>query len=91
LRLGEEGALRQGQRRLRPGRGNRPAAQGEFKHGQHLAFDPAKAPPPGNLYVSLLRRPGVAADKFGSGTGTRTGIDLAPWEWAAPRSSVRGK
>jgi hypothetical protein len=53
-------------------------AGGGFKHGQHLAFDPAKAPPLGNLYVSLLQRLGVEADRFGSGTGTLTGLDAAP-------------
>jgi hypothetical protein len=30
-------------------------AGGGFRHGQHLAFDPAKPPPLCNLYVSMLR------------------------------------
>jgi Protein of unknown function (DUF1552) len=50
-------------------------AGGGFKHGQHLAFDAAKAPPLSNLYVSMLQRMGIEADKFGSSTGTLTGFD----------------
>jgi hypothetical protein len=51
-------------------------AGGGFKHGGHLAFDPAKPPPLSNLYVTMLQRLGVAADKFGSGSGTLTGLDV---------------
>ena len=52
-------------------------AGGGFKHGQHLAFD-AKSPPPlCNLYVSLLQRLGIEADRFGSSTGTLTGLERA--------------
>ena len=51
-------------------------AGGGFKHGAHLAFDPAAPPPLSNLYVSLLQRLGVEVDKFGSGTGTLTGLEL---------------
>ncbi len=50
-------------------------AGGGFKHGQHLAFDPAKPPPLSNLYVSMLQRTGIEADKFGSSTGTLTGLE----------------
>jgi hypothetical protein len=50
-------------------------AGGGFRHGRHLAFDPAKPPPLSNLYVSLLRRLGVEADGFGSSTGTLTGLE----------------
>lgn len=46
-----------------------------FKHGQHLAFDPKSPPPLCNLYVSMLQRLGVEKDKFGSSTGTLTGLE----------------
>jgi hypothetical protein len=49
-------------------------AGGGFKHGQHLAFDPAKGPPLSNLYVTMLQRLGIEADKFASSTGTLTGL-----------------
>jgi hypothetical protein len=52
-------------------------AGGGFKHGQHLAFDPAKPPPLCNLYVSMLQRLGIEADRFGSSTGTLTGLEMA--------------
>ena len=50
------------------------AAGGRFKHGQHLAFDPEKAPPLCNLFVSYLQHLGIEADRFSSGTGTLSGI-----------------
>jgi hypothetical protein len=50
-------------------------AGGGFKHGRHLAFDAAKPPPLCNLYVSMLQRLGIEADKFGSGTGTLAGLE----------------
>jgi len=50
-------------------------AGGGFRHGQYLAFDPAKPPPLSNLYLSLLQRLGIEADKFGSSTGTLTGLE----------------
>jgi hypothetical protein len=50
-------------------------AGGGFKHGQHLAFD--KNPPPlCNMFVSILQRMGIEADKFASGTGTLTGLEM---------------
>jgi hypothetical protein len=52
-------------------------AGGGFKHGQHLAFDAAKPPPLSNLYVSMLQRMGIETDKFGSSTGTLTGLEKA--------------
>jgi hypothetical protein len=52
-------------------------AGGGFKHGQHLAFDPGNPPPLCNLYVTLLQRLGVEADRFGSSTGTLTGLETA--------------
>jgi hypothetical protein len=50
-------------------------AGGGFRHGRHLAFDPAKPPPLCNLYVTMLQRLGIKADRFGSSTGTLTGLD----------------
>jgi BMFP domain-containing protein YqiC len=52
-------------------------AGGGFKHGQHLAFDPKSNPPLCNLYVSMLQRLGIEADKFGSSTGTLTGLEAS--------------
>jgi Protein of unknown function (DUF1552) len=49
-------------------------AGGGFQHGQHLAFDENNHPPLCNLFVSMLQRMGIAVDKFGSGTGTLTGL-----------------
>ncbi|MBL8796104.1 MAG: DUF1552 domain-containing protein [Planctomycetia bacterium] len=50
-------------------------AGGGFKHGQHLAFNPNNPPPLSNLYVSMLQRLGIETDKFGSSTGTLTGLE----------------
>jgi hypothetical protein len=50
-------------------------AGGGFRHGQHLAFDPKDPPPLSNLYVSFLQRMGIEVDKFGSSTGTLTGLE----------------
>jgi hypothetical protein len=52
-------------------------AGGGFKHGRHLAFDPKANPPLCNLYVSMLQRLGLEVDKFGSSTGTLTGLEEA--------------
>ena len=49
-------------------------AGGGFKHGQHLAFKRDNNLPLSNLFVSLLQRLGVDSDKFGSSTGTVTGL-----------------
>ncbi|MBT4865808.1 MAG: DUF1552 domain-containing protein [Planctomycetaceae bacterium] len=49
-------------------------AGGGFKHGQHLAFDENNHPPLCNLFVSMLQRMGIEADKFGSSTGTLPGL-----------------
>ncbi len=49
-------------------------AGGGFKHGQHLAFKRDNNLPLSNLFVSLLQRLGVESDKFGSSTGTVTGL-----------------
>src|SRR5204863_2884312 len=45
-------------------------AGGGFRHGQHLSFSGAGAPPLSNLYVSMLQRLGVPTDRFGSSTST---------------------
>ena len=52
-------------------------AGGGFKHGQHLAFDTARNYPLPNLFVTMLQRMGVEADKFASSTGTFKGLDFA--------------
>jgi len=52
-------------------------AGGGFKHGQHLAFDPAKSPPLCNLFLSMLHRMGIETQEFGSSTGTLTGLEKA--------------
>jgi Protein of unknown function (DUF1552) len=51
-------------------------AGGGFKHGQHLAFDENNHPPLCNLFVSMLQRMGIEADKFGSSAGTLTGLEM---------------
>ena len=51
-------------------------AGGGFRHAGHLAFDTKKNYPLPNLYVSMLQRLGVEADKFASSTGTMRGLDL---------------
>ncbi|HTU17479.1 MAG TPA: DUF1552 domain-containing protein [Gemmataceae bacterium] len=51
-------------------------AGGGFRHGQHLAFDPGNPPPLCNLYTSMLQRLGIETEKFGSSTGTLTGLEL---------------
>ena len=50
---------------------------GGFKHGQHLAFDRRRNHPLGNLYVSMLQRMGIEADRFASGTSTLRGLEMA--------------
>jgi hypothetical protein len=52
-------------------------AGGGFKHGQYLAFDPKNNSPLCNLYVTMLQRLGIEADKFGSSTGTLMGLETA--------------
>src|SRR5262245_3591434 len=51
-------------------------AGGGFQHGQHLAFDPQNSPPLCNLYVSMLQRLRIEADKFSSSRGTLTGLEV---------------
>ena len=52
-------------------------AGGGFQHGQHLAFDTGHNYPLPNLFVSMLQRMGLEADKFASSTGTMRGLDPA--------------
>jgi hypothetical protein len=51
-------------------------AGGGFQHGQHLAFDEDNHPPLCNLFVSMLQRMDIPADKFANSTGTLTGLDM---------------
>ena len=50
-------------------------AGGGFKHGQHLAFDKENNYPLANLYVSMLQRIGINAEKFATSTGTFRGLE----------------
>lgn len=43
---------------------------GGLRHGRHLAFDQSNNKPLANLYVTMLRRLGIEADRFASSTGT---------------------
>lgn len=52
-------------------------AGGGFQHGQHLAFDPDNPPPLCNLYVSMLQRLGIEADRFGASAGTLKGLEFS--------------
>ena len=49
-------------------------AGGGFRHGEHLAFDQKQTNPMCNLFVSMLQRMDLPVDKFGSSTGTLTGL-----------------
>lgn len=51
-------------------------AGGGFKHGQHLAFSATNNYPLPNLFVSMLQRMGIEADRFASSTGTMRGLEL---------------
>lgn len=52
-------------------------AGGGFRHGQHLAFDRQRNAPLSNLFVSILQRLGIDADRFATSTGALTGLDMA--------------
>ena len=52
-------------------------AGGGFRHGQHLVFDKERNYPLPNLFVSMLQRMGIEADRFATSTGTMRGLDLA--------------
>lgn len=49
-------------------------AGGGFKHGHHLAFDRTHNAPLPNLFVSMLQRLGIEAERFASSTGTLSGV-----------------
>jgi hypothetical protein len=49
-------------------------AGGGFKHGQHLRFDETNNTPMANLFLSMLHRAGIPADRFASSTGTLSGL-----------------
>ncbi len=51
-------------------------AGGGFKHGQHLGFDTERNYPLPNLFVSMLQRMGLAADRFATSTGTMRGLEM---------------
>jgi len=52
-------------------------AGGGFKHGQHLGFDKDNNYPLANLYVSMLHRLEIKAEKFATSDGTMRGLELA--------------
>jgi hypothetical protein len=52
-------------------------AGGGFKHGQHLLFDRERNYPLPNLFVSMLQRLGLEADRFATSTGTMRGMEFA--------------
>jgi hypothetical protein len=52
-------------------------AGGGFKHGHHLAFDREKNYPLANLFVSVLQRMEIPADKFATSTGTVRGLEMS--------------
>jgi len=52
-------------------------AGGGFRHGQHLMFDKERNYPLPNLFVSMLQRMGLEADRFASSTGTMRGLEMA--------------
>lgn len=52
-------------------------AGGGFRHGQHLAFDRVRNYPLPNLFVSVLHRLGIEAERFASSTGPMAGLELA--------------
>jgi len=51
-------------------------AGGGFRHGQHLVFDRERNYPLPNLFVSILQRFGIEADRFASSTGTMRGLEM---------------
>jgi hypothetical protein len=51
-------------------------AGGGFKHGQHLAFDQKSNYPLPNLFVSMLQRMGVEADRFATSDGAMRGLEM---------------
>ncbi len=52
-------------------------AGGGFRHAGLLAFNTERNYPLPNLYVSMLQRLGIEADRFATSTGTMRGLELA--------------
>jgi hypothetical protein len=52
-------------------------AGGGFRHAGHLAFDRERNYPLPNLFVSMLQRLGLEADRFATSTGTMRGLEPA--------------
>lgn len=50
-------------------------AGGDFKHGQHLAFDKKNNYPLPNLFVNMLQHVGIEEDSFATSTGTIRGLE----------------
>lgn len=50
-------------------------AGGGFRHAGHLAFNKQQNYPLPNLFVSMLQRMGIEANKFASSTGRMTGLE----------------
>ena len=50
-------------------------AGGGFRHAGHLAFNRQQNYPLPNLFVSMLQRMGIEANKFASSTGRMTGLE----------------
>jgi hypothetical protein len=51
-------------------------AGGGYKHSGHLAFNEANNTPLANLFVTMLQRLGIEADRFSSSTGTIRGLEV---------------
>ena len=55
-------------------------AGGGFRHGAHRSYfrddENKEAAPAGNLFVSMLQRFGLETDRFGTATGTLTGLEV---------------
>ena len=52
-------------------------AGGNFKHGQHIAFDSVHNEPLANLFVMMLNNLGIRDQRFGSSSGTVKGMNFA--------------
>ncbi|MFM7071063.1 MAG: hypothetical protein ACKO38_04620, partial [Planctomycetota bacterium] len=53
-------------------------AGGGFRHGEHKVFSDAngKRVPAANLLLSILHNHGLEIDRFGTSTGTLTGLEI---------------
>jgi len=51
-------------------------AGGGFRHAGHLSFDRNQNYPLPNLFVSMLQRLDIEAEKFASSTGTMSGLEM---------------